>query len=252
MIFSLLRISFFLFLLLSFNASYVSSAVGSGNNSHQHTLTAKEIMGRMAQVYASCKTYRDTGVVSRIFSLFGIAIDRWTDTMPFSTAFLRPNHFRFEFKSRFDRTQNNWHRYIIHNDPTGVRTWWDIDSGIEYEESLSLAIAGATGVSGGSAHTIPVMLLPEVVGVWRLTDLKNPSTLKDGIIDDHECWRIYGKNRLGNPMTLWVDKKTSLVRRIETRYRIYFLLRTDKTTNYRPEVDVEIDPQELRFNPPEM
>ena len=248
----MLRIIFFLFLLFTFNVGHVPSAAGSADNSHQHTLKAKEIMGRMAQVYVSCKTYRDTGVVSRIFSIFGIAIDRWTDTMPFSTAFVRPNHFRFEFKSRFDQYQNHWHRYIVHSDPTGVRTWWDIKPGIEYEESLSLAIAGATGVSGVSAHTIPVMLLPEVVGVWRLTELEDLSKLKDGVIERCKCWRIRGKHHLGDRMILWIEKEKYLIRRIETHHRFYFFLRADTSTDYRPEVDVEIDSQELRFDPPKM
>ncbi len=94
-----------------------------------------------------------------------------------------------------------------------VRRWWYVSPGVEKRESLSLALAGATGVSGGSAHTVPILLPPnEISGrsLSELTELKPLVVAKLGQVD---CFRIEGK--FGDqPLTLWIDRQTFLVRRI--------------------------------------
>ena len=81
-------------------------------------LSAGEILERMATAYAKCKTYQDSGCVMTIF----VRNDgEHTDRKPFSTAFVRPTRFRFEFKSSHDGQK--WHRYIVWADGADVRTW---------------------------------------------------------------------------------------------------------------------------------
>jgi len=46
-------------------------------------------------------------------------------------------------------------------------------------------------------------------------------------------------------------KEKYLIKRIETCHRFYFVLRADQNTDYRSEVNVIIDPKELKFDPPE-
>src|SRR5256885_2078226 len=71
----------------------------------QSPMSARQIIERMAEVYASCRTYSDEGEVSteyvRIQSL-------QTVRQPFSTAFIRPASFRFEFSRR--RGKEGWDR----------------------------------------------------------------------------------------------------------------------------------------------
>src|SRR5437879_6027503 len=54
-------------------------------------LTAQEILEKMAATYATCKSYRDSGVVTNFFTRDHI------DVKPFRTAFVRPDQFRFEY-----------------------------------------------------------------------------------------------------------------------------------------------------------
>src|SRR5262245_1658743 len=58
---------------------------------------AKMLLDRMAQVYAGCRSYRDTGAVSTHYKSTS---GSWVDELTFRTAFLRPARFRFEFVDR--------------------------------------------------------------------------------------------------------------------------------------------------------
>jgi outer membrane lipoprotein-sorting protein len=60
----------------------------------QSQISAQEIIERMAEVYANCHTYSDEGEVSREY--VG-AHSMGPTRQPFSTAFVRPSSFRFEF-----------------------------------------------------------------------------------------------------------------------------------------------------------
>lgn len=135
--------------------------------------------------------------------------------------------------------------YIVWSDGKEVQTWWDIKPGIQKPESLGLALGGATGVSKGSAATIPALLLPgEVWG--SITQISGAKLADDGHVGDYECFRIagtYGRN----PMTIWIDKKSHLIRRIDNRFEN---LSIEQTTTYEPILDEQIPDELLEFNPP--
>jgi outer membrane lipoprotein-sorting protein len=205
-------------------------------------LKARDVLDRMAKAYAGCKSYRDTGVVKIVF--VSDTGDR-TVERPFKTAFVRPDRFRFEYTEKQGGREN---RFIVWRKGEEVRTWWDVNPGVEKPESLRLALAGATGVSGGSAHTIPTLLLPDEVGGWRLTDLAGAKRIENAKLDEVDCFRIEGKCD-DNLMTLWIDTKTLLVRRIDDRKQ-FDDFRTETTTTYSPVIDEEVPEEALEFDPP--
>ena len=196
---------------------------------------AREIMNRMAEVYLTCSAYRDKGTVLTTSFYAG---DTDTEEVRFMTAFVRPDRFRFEFVEDSDR-------YIVHSDSSGTRTWWDL-TGLDEEESLDLALAGATGVSMGAAHTIPSLLLNEKDS-HRLTDLTELTLLPDEKLGGVLCHRIEGKNWRGDTESLWIDKTTYLLRRIDEA-STFPGFRTEDTTIYSPQVDTAISSEELEFN----
>jgi outer membrane lipoprotein-sorting protein len=205
-------------------------------------LTAKQILDRMAKAYAECKSYRDAGVVKTVIVQ---ADGKWTVEKPFSTVFVRPDRFRFEYtESQGGRDLHD----IVWRKGKEVQTWWDVKPGIEKAESLGLALAGATGVSSGSAHTVPALLLSDEVGGRRLTDMTEAKRIEDATLQKVDCFRIEGK--FGeSPMTLWLDKKTFLVLRIDSQQKIKDF-RIEETTTYEPVIDAEIADKMLEFNAP--
>jgi outer membrane lipoprotein-sorting protein len=205
-------------------------------------LKAQDVLARMAKVYAGCKSYRDTGAVKTVFV---DATGNRTVEKPFKTAFVRPDRFRFEYTAKQGGRED---RYIVWRKGKEVQTWWDITPGVEKPESLDLALAGATGVSGGSARTVPTLLLPKEVRGGRLTDLTEAKRADDAKIGKVDCLRIEGKYG-GHPMTLWIDKKTFLVRRIDSKKK-FDDFSTEQTTTYDPVIDGEIPDKALQFDPP--
>ena len=115
-------------------------------------LTAQQILDKVATTYATCKSYRDSGVVTNDFGPHraGDRYPRHIDAKPFRTPFVRPDQFRFEYD---DLTPEK--PYIVWAKGSEVRKWWYIKPGEEKLRSLGHGLSGATGVSSGSAHTIP-------------------------------------------------------------------------------------------------
>jgi len=197
----------------------------------------------MEKAYTDCKSYRDSGSVKTLFIDNG---GNRTDEKPFTTAFVRPDRFRFEYKEPQAKGRQQM-RFIIWSNGKEVETWWDVKPGIDKPESLALALGGAAGVSGNSSLNIPQLLLPDKMG-WRRLALTNPKRAKDDKLDKAECFRVEGKY-VGNPITLWIDKKSYLVRRIDEQAK-FDNFRTERTTTYDPIIDKEITEKMLEFDPP--
>jgi outer membrane lipoprotein-sorting protein len=204
----------------------------------QDAITAKQVLDRMSKTYADCKTYRDSGVVK---TLFVQDTGNRTVEKPFKTAFVRPDQFRFEYK---EETR----RYIIWSKGKEVQTWWDVKPGIQKPESLQLAVGGATGVSSGSAARITAMLMPDKLQGWGGVRISDAKRIEDGNLEKVECFRLEGKYG-NNPITLWIDKKSYLVRRIDEQAK-FDNFRTEQTTTYDPVIDGEITDKMLEFDPP--
>ncbi|TWU48687.1 hypothetical protein Poly51_45880 [Rubripirellula tenax] len=203
---------------------------------------ATQAIEQMAKAYSDCQSYSDSGTVTTVFH--SDKEDR-TVVKHFSTAMIRPSKFRFEFNEQDDPDS----RYIIWQDGGDVLTWWDLKKRSEREDSLGMAIAGATGVSSGSAHTVPAMLMPAEIGGRLITALKSAQLGASESLGEHACLTIkasYG----GDPITIWIDEQSHLIRRIDTT-SVFDDFTTSETTIYDPVVDDEIEPNRLAYDAPE-
>ncbi len=213
--------------------------VGTGT---PQSLSGSEILAQMAQVYATCRSYRDSGVVRIVY--FEETGER-VEERPFETAFVRPESFRFEFRESFmGRTK----RYIVSQRASEIRTWWDVHAATETPASLAMGLAGATGVSGGSAHTVPVLLLPGVIPGRSTKDMTDVRRLDDVECGSSACSRVEGVYA-GTKRTLWIDLKSFLLRRVDFSTE-FPKFHTRETTTYEPAINETIPPEALEFNPP--
>jgi outer membrane lipoprotein-sorting protein len=226
----------------------VSSAGARALEPKTDTTNAKGIIRQVESVYNACKSYSDSGIVKTVF--FKKDSKRISEK-PFTTAFVRPNQFRFEYSSKFPMPGAKLNRYIIWCNGDNVRTWWDVQPGVEQEPSLGMAIAAATGVSSGSALTIPRLLMPEVVEACSVTNLLQPNRIEDAVLDGVDCYRIQGRRKKDSDVkTLWISKKTYLIHRIDESHK-FTDFRTETTTTYKPDINNVIDENKLAFNAPE-
>jgi hypothetical protein len=212
------------------------------------SLSAQQIIDRMSSVYATCHSYVDEGEVKTIFLQQN---SRRTVSKPFATAFVRPSDFRFEFKDR--RGEDEWNSYIVWKGAESVKTWWSIRPGIESPKNLSLALAGAAGVSSGAATTVPTLLMPEMVMGNRIKSLTALKLISEEEVNGRNSYKIEGTDSRERVVTLWVDRETLLLVKIYQRTRFdnaRVPFETETTTTYKPQVNAGAQGK-LAFNPPE-
>ena len=109
---------------------------GRGDEPKPDEPSADQVLERMGKAYAGCKTYRDSGVVKTEFVQ---APGNFTSEKPFTTAFIRPDQFRYEFKDK--RPDGHVSRFIVWKNGKDVASWWDIQPGVQKHESLDMPVA---------------------------------------------------------------------------------------------------------------
>lgn len=206
-------------------------------------LSAQGILARSALTYAHCKSYQDTGVVTITYRE---SLGTRVEERPFKTAFVRPDRFRFEYRET--GLAGGKRRYIVWRLGSHVQTWWDVQPGVQEKGSLSSALSAATGVSGGSAHTIPALLLPDEVEGRRLTDMTDVKRIADAEVGGVGCFCVEGKYA-DVSRTVCIDRKTFLVRRVEFE-SAFPNFRARETTTYQPSIDEPVTQKSLAFDPP--
>lgn len=231
------RNSIFIFLFCTLSAcSIASAAVADG-------LTAEDIFSRMKKVYANAQTYQDKGLVKVVIRF---PERNHIVKKPFSTAFIRPNRFRFEYKevkSLFKAST-----FIVYQNGESIKAYWDLDEGISQIKTVGEALATATGISGGSARTVPTMLLPDESRFRNAILLYSPKRAADEVIDGIECYRIEDPSDYRD-LTLWIDKEEFLLRKIYVE-RDLKDSQAKTTTTYKPILNGEVTEKMLEFGSP--
>jgi hypothetical protein len=206
-------------------------------------LSAREILERTAATYASCRSYSDQGVVTNIYT------SKWgkhLDEKPFATRFIRPDLFRFDFQDRFFPYQRLWTRFVVWSIRGKTLEWWTVtDPKAARESSLGEALSGATGISGGSAHRIPKLLLPDEIPGRSIAQLGDPELTGEELIDGHTCYRIEGIYGNSNKQIVWVGKEDLLIRRVDESNQFADV----DTTTYEPLLNPNVEVGTFSFNP---
>jgi hypothetical protein len=197
----------------------------------------------MSLAYTSCSSYVDEGEVRTIFLEQS---GRRTQIKPFSTVFVRPSDFRFEYKER--RGEDEWNSYIIWKNAESVKTWWSIRPGVKSPQDLSFALGGAAGVSSNASTTVPALLMPELTLGHRIKSLSGLKLVGEEDIHGKSAYKIEGTDLLQDVMTLWIDKESLLIVRIYQKKK-FENFETETTTTYKPQVNVEVAREKLAFNP---
>jgi hypothetical protein len=202
---------------------------------------ADKLIERVAEVYRTTKSYRDSGVIIE-YEKDG---ESERERVRFKTAFVRPDRFRFEWSEPWPI--NGTVRRVVWSNGKEVRTWWQIPLARDLDErggSLDMAIAGATGVSHGAAHTIPVLLMSPSICGRTIRDLVRPRIERDAMFDERAVWIVAGLYAERYLMRVYVDKETLVIRRIDESQREDRCL-LERTTTYSPELDPKVADSEL-------
>lgn len=180
------------------------------------TLDAADIIFNLSEVYASCTTYEDRGLVRH-----------------FEDEQLESYRHRIAFKTRFERLDKYYFEFVA--PPVGdpktakyrVSALWSGENGVyrvfhphieaQLCPSLDAAIASSTGISRGSSLTVASYILPSLKQrmrtMFRLKEL-NRIDNDDCLLDGVPCYLLKGKDWKDSEEEMWIEKDTYLFRRV--------------------------------------
>jgi len=170
---------------------------------------ADTVLVQVGQTYRGLKSYSDRGFIQSRDDPDSVESD--ITKLSFSTHFRRPNFFRFEWRCSDLEGVN-----VIWCDGKSAFNKYRYDKNATPAKNLILAIAGATGVSGGTAHTVPALLMEEVGGN-KLTDMKNSVYRGAEIVNGEDCHHLQQANR---GQHIFISKSKSTLLRIDEDYVI--------------------------------
>ena len=228
------------FLLLVAHSSFAQSSP---------QMTPAEILARVSSVYASCRTYSDEGETSTILARVG---EKPQNLRPlfetFSTAFVRPDSFRFEFRAGFPQVNLT---FIVWKAGRAQAAYSPSQTaiGMAPQQDTGDSLMNIFLPSQGTSLTVPALLMPDLFhgkGLFAvLTDVKLGREQK---IDGRRAFKIEALLE-NSPFSLWIDANRFLILRVEQVTSISRLNRYT-TTRYKPVVDAEIAADKLAFKAP--
>jgi hypothetical protein len=185
-------------------------------------------------VYANARTYKDSGEANRTYgnqNQFKIAT-------VFKTVYLRDKYLSFGFHNK----GKAYSFYGFQLDSTGTAQEFSFGKLKVVEHAdIGLLVAGASGVSSGSAHTIPRLLEPVKVGGNHYLKHQQPVFIagKDSL-DGQSCWLLVTRSVESPVAKVWIDEDSMLIRQI---------IRKDfpSVTRYHPVLNQPLSREELVF-----
>src|SRR5688572_20094817 len=171
--------------------------------------TAQELLAAALQRYAACASYDDRGL--RVVEYRGEGAAPMEARFPFTTAFARPDRFRFEWGERAPDAERGREVVVLAKDqvsswPLGASGPWECTS-----------LAGALAEdAGGAAPVVASLLLPELFADGPRLGAAGAAAPARERLDGVECWRL--ELTLADArQTAWFAVDSLLLRRLEER-----------------------------------
>ncbi|MBS2000808.1 MAG: hypothetical protein U0103_11170 [Candidatus Obscuribacterales bacterium] len=166
-------------------------------------MDAKSLFVHVLDKYRTCKSYSDEG---EVITTSSDEKKQPPQQIAFKTFFVRPNYFRFFWQDGYGDGNTVWcdgkksHLYFLGK--------------MDEQEHLSAAIAGATGVSSGSAHTIPRILMPDQIAGRSLSDFSSIELVKEQLRNDGELIHLRGLWGT-QKQDIWLNRSNMTIVRLE-------------------------------------
>jgi outer membrane lipoprotein-sorting protein len=220
------------------------------------TLRAADVLAQSRAAYAALQSYADSGSVVNEFGSDPAHSIR--ERHRFRTLFRRPRSFLFDF------LKLGGDRYVVWGDDAAFHSWWKT-TGVQYDYPKG---QGAGAFSGGAAQTkgslvmIPPLLFTGAGLVGPLTEFGDAEEDGKEAVDGHDCVRLTGVAKDVYPsgkevnvrkVTVWIDAKTMLVRRVfEDTPRGSMASSVNRyITTVDPQVNPKVEERAFRFVVPD-
>ncbi len=209
---------------------------GTARSSDSPTPGAEEILQKVTAQYEALTSYSSRGNAVSIFDLSGLDPENipglagkvpkdLKDSKEFKEAMSKPQKQEWEFQIKLgkpDFYRIDWEGQMGPTKNKGAV--WSSGTGdflfrastppkYVKMENRDLALAAATGISGGLAGSMPAIFFKTESN--PLSSLTNITRTADETIDGADCYVLAGTLQ-GLKMILWIDKSNSLIKQKQT------------------------------------
>jgi outer membrane lipoprotein-sorting protein len=210
-----------------------------------------DVLARSKALYASLKSYADTGTVVHEYAITGVS------RHAFKTYYRAPRHFYFDFTE--DKADGAG-RLAIWCEGGDFQMWWS-DTGLHtaYPKGQgATAFTMAATFTGGAVSQMATLLFPTGGLVSTLTELTDMTDAGTEVIGGQPAHKLTGIARstytTGHTTnirrtTIWIDAKTLLVRQIfeDTPKGVAAGSRLRITTTFEPQANPTLEDSRFKF-----
>ncbi len=182
-----------------------ADVVSSGEPAN--ALSPGDIFKKAGEAYAALTSYTDQGTT--VATLNGLTI-----TTNFTIKLARPNLYCIEWVQTNDsayatttmKPQSVW--------STGDGDFLDmLGQGPKKQKNQEMALAGATGISGGAAATVPGAFFKSNWGNQLTVSARNDKQQADEKVGDVDCY-VFAGSLKGSTSTIWIGKQDFLIHQV--------------------------------------
>lgn len=208
-------------------------------------ITSEAILKKVADTYARCTSYTDSGVSRTESPTDGIL--REISRREFRISFRRKkSKYNYRMAYRVSHFGGDYSKpTILLSDNRRTRVLYSTSNHFVLEDSLEIASAKLTGISSGIAHNIPALLMADKIGgraILDVTDLNRPVVEELG---RKGCYRLEGLFA-GDRIKFWIDRESFVILKM-VQYLDLERVVNERTSLFSPRLNEQL-PDELFQN----
>lgn len=185
-------------------------AMLSGHSSAEE-LTPSEIFEKVKAAYKSMETYQAEGTITSNVETPGTKLNTKAS---FSILLKKPNLYLITWGQDKGALPGISQSGAVWSDGTQPYLYMGIMNAYSKIGRDELALAAATGISGGVADTIPSLFFSAFPGQGGLfLTMKSPQIEKSEKVGEDDCYVISGSSSTSKKEAFWVSKKSYLIRK---------------------------------------
>jgi hypothetical protein len=169
-------------------------------------ITPGEILKEVTATYESMQTYRAAGTIVADIDTGNMKMSTETS---FSILLMKPNLYLISWTQKNMPMAGMNQDGAVWSDGAQPYLYMGIAKAYSKMSSDEMALAGATGISGGAAFTIPSLFFKQQPAPF--SSLKDPAIEKTEQVGEEDCYVVSGSSAASKKETFWISKSNHLI-----------------------------------------
>jgi len=169
-------------------------------------ITPGEIFKEVAAAYESMQTYKAAGTIVADIDTGNMKMSTETS---FSILLMKPNLYVISWTQKNVPMAGMAQDGAVWSDGTQPYLYMGMMKAYSKMSSDEMALAGATGISGGAAFTIPSLFFKQRPAPF--SGLKDPAIEKTEQVGAQDCYVVSGSSAASKKETFWISKSSHLI-----------------------------------------